>query len=643
MKAMIRIFILAIGLCLAPFPNVRAFQPQTTSSPNYFKKSMTNSLHSSNSEEKIFQKQINSYSRSVKESNSRLYLDGEGMAGKTFNKHILGDILRSLQPRYLTQVKQSIEKNIKGARVLNLESFCATYNNTSTSSKAVPPTWDELSTLLYKSQTKPERSFREKLENGGVHSPLATHRRFANTNDVKVTFYKDSASWCPYCQKVWIALEEKQIPYEVVRIDMNCYAGDSKPTEFLSIQPNGNLPCAEITTTTPQNEQITKVVDESDVILDVLDNLVQPSKRGNNADVPQLRPMEGTEEAEYMKYLCDNGRDSLERRLFAEWMWYLTGKRKPKEYRERYEAMLDEVELALSPNPNDADASLSRATLSSMAKGPFFMGEKISLADIKFIPFVERQAASLAYFKGFELRNKNRWPNLVRWLEAMESKTSYQQTKSDYYTHSQSLPPQLSGGCTFYEGCENLRDSIDAYAKPTNSDIEKEQQQAFMDWREPGWNVNSKEAKREAAERMIFNHKNIVRFSCRAAGTPGFPAASAPLADPKSLPNDSAYFPVDIFLRHIIHSMLSSGEPMQNFFSTKFDLEEAAFELASCGNDSAEAVIDCLDYLRLRIGVPRDMSYPAATELKKALLQVTTVLNSASINSKKSEKEVELI
>ena len=294
-------------------------------------------------------------------SSSKLNLDGEGMANGTFNKHIVGDILRSLQPRYLSQVKQSIQKNIQGARKLDLEPF-HTYMSTLSSSPPPIPTWEDLSKRLYQQQTPSERSFRERLSKGDVHSALANIRRFDNNNDnnIQITFYKDSASWCPYCQKVWMALEEKQIPYEVIRVDMNCYAGGSKPSEFLSIQPSGNLPCAVIHNDENQRKM---VIGESDAILDLLDEL---SPSNPKKDIPQLKPEEGTEEAEYFKYLCNDGRNSLERRLFAEWMWYLTGKRKPREYRQRYEAMLDEVELALTPDPT--------AELAAQREGPFFMG-----------------------------------------------------------------------------------------------------------------------------------------------------------------------------------------------------------------------------------------------------------------------------
>ena len=81
----------------------------------------------------------------------------------------------------------------------------------------------------------------------------------------------------------------------------------------------------------------------------------------------------------------------------------------------------------------------------SQTSGPYFLGNDISLVDIKFIPFLERAAASLPYYKGFVVRDK-RYPYLLKWFEAMDTRGSYRGIKSDYYTHVQDLPPQI-GGC----------------------------------------------------------------------------------------------------------------------------------------------------------------------------------------------------
>jgi glutathione S-transferase len=47
-----------------------------------------------------------------------------------------------------------------------------------------------------------------------------------------------------YCQKVWLTLEEKRIPYRVEKINMRCYG--EKPQSFMRLQPNGAIPVAII-------------------------------------------------------------------------------------------------------------------------------------------------------------------------------------------------------------------------------------------------------------------------------------------------------------------------------------------------------------------------------------------------------------
>lgn len=63
-------------------------------------------------------------------------------------------------------------------------------------------------------------------------------------SDVRVIFYRDHALWCPYCHKVQLLLELKQIPYLAKKVNMSCYG--SKPVEFLKKVPTGLLPVIEL-------------------------------------------------------------------------------------------------------------------------------------------------------------------------------------------------------------------------------------------------------------------------------------------------------------------------------------------------------------------------------------------------------------
>jgi glutathione S-transferase len=50
---------------------------------------------------------------------------------------------------------------------------------------------------------------------GPTHTDAKLRLFGQKEEDVRVVFYRDTAAWCPYCQKVWLLLEEKQIPYRV--------------------------------------------------------------------------------------------------------------------------------------------------------------------------------------------------------------------------------------------------------------------------------------------------------------------------------------------------------------------------------------------------------------------------------------------
>jgi hypothetical protein len=107
----------------------------------------------------------------------------------------------------------------------------------------VTASWEDIRSTLESKQTAEEKAFRSNVEKGiGRGSPLNKIRLFDESNtekDIRVTLYRDAASWCPYCQKVWMTLEEKRIPYRIEKVNMRCY-GD-KTREFLSLQPGGNI------------------------------------------------------------------------------------------------------------------------------------------------------------------------------------------------------------------------------------------------------------------------------------------------------------------------------------------------------------------------------------------------------------------
>ena len=96
----------------------------------------------------------------------------------------------------------------------------------------------------------------------GINNSYANLRLFGhNENDVIVTLYRDRHSWCPYCQKIWLWLEFKRIPYRVKKINMFCYG--QKESWFLDKVRSGKLPAIEFKG---------QIITESDDIIAFLEN-----------------------------------------------------------------------------------------------------------------------------------------------------------------------------------------------------------------------------------------------------------------------------------------------------------------------------------------------------------------------------------
>lgn len=202
-------------------------------------------------------------------------------------------------------------------------------------------------------------------------------------------------------------LEEKRIPYRVSKVPMRCYG--QKPAWFSRLSATGLLPVVEIDG---------EVIIESDVILQALEDRFP--------DGPQLLPLAREPSAQAVPALL-----RLERELFSAWLRWLTGSTVTNERQElAFVNTLARVEEALAA-----------------FGGPYFLGEIFSLIDAIFAPFLERMAASLCYYKGFRMRSNPRFPNVERWFRAMETRASFRNIKSDWYTYTLTTLPTPSNPC----------------------------------------------------------------------------------------------------------------------------------------------------------------------------------------------------
>ena len=126
----------------------------------------------------------------------------------------------------------------------------------------------------------------------GPTSSQSTLRLFGHPESaVRVTLYRDNHAWCPYCQKTWLWLEEKKIPYKIEKVTMFCYG--EKERWYKKIVPSGMLPALKLNG---------KLITESDVILAALEAEFGPLGAPFSAITAQRR---------------------LERQLFGAWCEWL--------------------------------------------------------------------------------------------------------------------------------------------------------------------------------------------------------------------------------------------------------------------------------------------------------------------------------
>ena len=241
----------------------------------------------------------------------------------------------------------------------------------------------------------------------GPANAQATLRLFGQPeSSVRVTLFRDHHAWCPYCQKVWLWLEFRRIPYRIRKVTMRCY-GPKEPW-FTALVPSGMLPALELDG---------RLLTESDRILEALERTFGP------VGVPM-----GDRRVRALR--------DLERLLFRAWcIWLCTpglNERQERQARDQFQAVARQMEDALAAGGG------------SWLDPESPEGATPGTADLVFIPYVERMNASLAYFKGFALRQAH--PGIDRWLSALEQLETYRGTQSDAHTHAHDLPPQM-GGC----------------------------------------------------------------------------------------------------------------------------------------------------------------------------------------------------
>mmetsp|Transcript_48363 Transcript_48363/g.146076 ORF Transcript_48363/g.146076 Transcript_48363/m.146076 type:complete len:514 (-) Transcript_48363:121-1662(-) len=468
------------------------------------------------------------------------------------------------------------------------------------------PSWADLNERILATTTgkllRREADLRE-TGRGAPHAD-ATLRLFDahDEADVRITLFRDGAAWCPYCQKVWVMLEEKAVPYRVEKVPLNAY-GD-KPAWFTRKVDGGQLPAIELDG---------HIFTESMEIMKLIDALFVEN-------LPRMVPGVGTMQAERSEELLQ-----LEKDLQSAWfslVFYPVDDTALERARSNVMNVLDLIDKALGATT-----------------GPWFLGgDAPSIVDLQYISHMERIIASVLYWKGLNLRGQ--FENIDKWLEAFDSRPSYRATKSDYFTLVTAIPSQNGPGYVVAEA-RSIADQIYGLCKSWKLPLGVTIEPLSLTVMDGDGASQGEAARHEAAFCLISRHEQVGWFACRGAGEPGRPSFHAELADPYAEPNEEFFGPVDICLRHVAVALIdgtdiasisaakdlngnagngelrpSWGEYEDDNGGTYFWNEETGDAVWTPPTSQLDT---CLAYLRDRIGVPRDMSSAAAMQLRAHL------------------------
>ncbi|GFP96763.1 glutathione s-transferase dhar2 [Phtheirospermum japonicum] len=178
---------------------------------------------------------------------------------------------------------------------------------------------------------------------------------------------------CPFCQRVLMTLEEKEVPYKLHLINT-----DAKPQWFLEANPEGKVPVMKFDD---------KWIADSDVIVGIVEE--------KYPNPPLSSPSEVS---------------SVGSKLFPSFVKFLKSK-DPTDGSE--EALLNELKAL--------DEHLK-------AKGPYVNGENICAVDLGLAPKLYHLDITLAHFKSWTIPESLSYVH--KYKELLFSRESFQKTKA---------------------------------------------------------------------------------------------------------------------------------------------------------------------------------------------------------------------
>ncbi|KAI9752321.1 MAG: hypothetical protein M1835_001106 [Candelina submexicana] len=222
-------------------------------------------------------------------------------------------------------------------------------------------------------------------------SALVTVKKHSKDHDFKLL----GSCFCPFVQRIWIALQFKGVDYQYVEIDPY-----KKPPALMQFNPRGTVPVLQ---------HGSWGCYESTVLMEYLEDLnvgIPLLPQGN----PQLRAD------------CRLWSDHINRRIIPAFYHCLQAQELDKQVHFAEELQREIATLV--------DAAISHGP------GPYFLGPSLSFVDVQFAPWMLRLSRVLKPYRD--------WPDPIagsrwgKWIDAIENDEAVKSTTStdDLYFES---------------------------------------------------------------------------------------------------------------------------------------------------------------------------------------------------------------
>eukprot|EP00548_Thalassiothrix_antarctica_P014013 CAMPEP_0194168546 /NCGR_PEP_ID=MMETSP0154-20130528/3473_1 /TAXON_ID=1049557 /ORGANISM="Thalassiothrix antarctica, Strain L6-D1" /LENGTH=522 /DNA_ID=CAMNT_0038879709 /DNA_START=6 /DNA_END=1574 /DNA_ORIENTATION=+ len=407
-----------------------------------------------------------------------------------------------------------------------------------------------------------------------------------DTKTSLVTLYRDTNGWCPFCERIWLLLRAKGIPYDEQLVPLQ-----NKPDWYKALVPTTLVPAILIHEDN-NNSDDTEKKNERRIVWESLDIM-----KALDESFPSTPRMVLDDNEEY------NDAVEMNDRLTKAGFQYIYASAGPNNNITLTEEDLEERKQNFMNAINELDISLGKVERKDDDDSFFRLGSQFTGIDAIMIPTLERWRYQLPLTRNIDIL-ENR-PHLKHWFEAMESYGPYRnRVAGDAYSWTATNSMFLR----YFGGGEDKPEVQDAIQRTDT--IANQLTQSFSNMDDKAFGLSSDTTAAivmEAATKLITNHEAILK-DCTSDENE--------TKSQKDITRASSDTNIDIALRYAASILmdLSSDENITTAtaISTVITNNIEDELMISIDKDNSENVSRAMRTIAARTCTPRDMSAPAA-------------------------------